>query len=113
MFSFNFNAFSFVGQLLVIKHMKARSVSDAESMEFVVNSPELMLFFLSSKEDVMKKNKILELYKASSHHNKELVSVLEDAAFFSSNRNETIHFYDIMVEEANKFIVTADIENLL
>jgi hypothetical protein len=92
--------------------MKAQNVSDDESMQFVIHSPELMLLFMSSNEDMMKKNKILEFYKTTTRSDASLTELLEDAVF-ASRTGETIHQFEIMMVEANKFITTADIENLL
>jgi hypothetical protein len=98
---------------MVMREMKARNVSDEEGMDFVLHSPEMLLLFMSSDETEDKKNKVLSYYKASSHPNKELVSVLEDALFLSSSRKETIPLFDMLKEEADKFIKMINLENML
>jgi hypothetical protein len=112
MSKFNFSAHALIGQLYVASVMKKFGSNTSMSREFMINSPEMLLLFMSDKEQKFEtKEKALNAYLDYSGPDKEMYLIFAKAALEARDGN-TIPEYDDMMQEADSFMSAAGITGL-
>jgi hypothetical protein len=107
-----FNAMNLVGQLYVSSVMKRIGTSVDETREFMLKSPEMMLLFMSDKEQKTEtKERALNAYLEYSEANKEMFLIFAKAGLEASV-GRTLPEYDDMYQAANAFMSAAGITGL-